>query len=81
VEESVSSKEYKLFLRLLRAEHRRAGLTQIELAKRLRETQTFVSKCGRCERRIDVIKLRAMCKALGTTFAGFVKNLDSTLGS
>ena len=79
MEKSVSSEDYKVFLRFLRAERRRAGLTQIELAKRLRETQTFVSKFERGERRVDVIELHAICEALGTSFTGFVKNLDSTL--
>jgi transcriptional regulator with XRE-family HTH domain len=79
VEKSVSSKDYKLFLRLLQAERRRAGVTQTELAKRLKEKQTFVSKFERGERRIDVIELRTICKALGTSFPAFVKNLDSSL--
>jgi transcriptional regulator with XRE-family HTH domain len=79
VEKSVSSKDYKLFLRSLRAERRRAGVTQEELAERLQETQTFVSKCERGERRIDVVELRAICKALGTSFTSFAKNLDSSL--
>ena len=79
MEKSVSSEDYKLFLRRLRAERRRAGVTQEELATRLKETQTFVSKCERGERRIDVIELRAICKALGTSFTAFVKNLDLSL--
>jgi transcriptional regulator with XRE-family HTH domain len=79
VEKSVSSKEYKLFLHLLRVERRRAGVTQADLAERLKETQTFVSKCERGERRIDVVELRAICKALGTSFTAFVKSLDSSL--
>ena len=40
-----------------------AGLTQAQLALRIGETQTFVSKCERGERRIDVIELRAFCRA------------------
>jgi transcriptional regulator with XRE-family HTH domain len=79
VEKSVSAKDYKLFLRQLRAERRRVGVTQVELATRLKETQTFVSKCERGERRIDVIELRAICTALGTSFTAFVKSLDSSL--
>jgi transcriptional regulator with XRE-family HTH domain len=79
VEKSVSSKDYKLFLRHLRAERRRVGVTQTELAARLKETQTFVSKVERGERRIDVIELRAICSALGTSFPAFVKKLDSSI--
>jgi ribosome-binding protein aMBF1 (putative translation factor) len=55
---------------------RRAGLTQIDLAKRIGETQCFVGKCERGERRIDVIELRVFCAALGILlrkFEGIVK--------
>lgn len=73
VEKSVSSKDYKLFLRVLRAERRRLGVTQSELGRRLHETQTFVSKFERGERRIDVVELRAICRAMGISFAAFVR--------
>ena len=39
-------------------------MTQIDMADRLAETQSFVSKCERGERRIDVAELRAFCRAL-----------------
>jgi hypothetical protein len=44
---------YAVFLQTLKAAREKAGLTQAQLAKRLGETQTFVSKCERGERRID----------------------------
>lgn len=80
MEKSVSAKEYKLFLRQLREQRVRAGLTQSDLAARLKETQTFISKCERGERRIDVIELRHFCDAMGVSFTSFLRNLDSLLG-
>ena len=80
MEKSLFSKSYTLFLRHLRTKRRRAGLTQAELAKRLGETQSFISKCERGERRIDVVELRAFCKALGISFTAFVKRLDRDMG-
>lgn len=79
MEKSVSSKDYKTFLRELRAAREQSGLTQEQLAGRLKETQTFVSKFERGERRIDVIELRAICLALGISFTGFVRSLDGRL--
>jgi transcriptional regulator with XRE-family HTH domain len=79
VEKSVSSKKYKLFLRELVKARRQAGVTQVELAKRLKATQTFVSKCERGERRIDVIELREFCYAMGVSFNEFTKSLDRQL--
>src|SRR5207244_3333591 len=79
MEKSLFSKGYKVFLRQLRLARQKAGLTQEELARRLKESQSFVSKCERGERRIDVIELRAFCKAIGVPFAEFARVLDRSL--
>jgi transcriptional regulator with XRE-family HTH domain len=80
MEKSLHSEGYALFLRQLRATRRSAGVTQIELAKRLDETQSFVSKCERGERRIDVVELREFCRALGVSFMEFTGRLDAGMG-
>lgn len=81
MDKSINSDAYKVFLRELRAARRASGLTQVDLAARLGETQSFVSKCERGERRLDVVELRTFCKAFGVSFAGFVVKLDKALGS
>ena len=58
-----------------------AKVTQVELAKRLGETQSFVSKCERGERRLDVVELRAWCRALGTTLVEFARSLERKLSA
>ena len=68
-------------LRLLKATRQRLGVTQEELATRLGETQSFVSKCERGERRLDVVELRAFCQALGRTLSRFVQELETELSS
>ena len=75
MEKTLHSKGYRLLLRRLREARRRAGVTQEELAARLGETQSFVSKCERDERRLDIVELRAFCKAMGVPFVGFVRRL------
>ncbi|WP_424217994.1 helix-turn-helix domain-containing protein [Thauera humireducens] len=40
-------------------------LTQVELASRLNATQTFISKCERGERRLDIVELKQWCEAIG----------------
>jgi len=60
------SLRYKQFLTALCAAREARGLTQVELAKKLRVTQSWVSKCERGSRRLDVIELEIWCKALGT---------------
>jgi len=81
MDKSIHSAQYKVFLRALHEMRRRAGLTQIDLAKRIGETQSFVSKCERGERRIDVIELRAFCTACGISLRKFEGTLERRLPS
>lgn len=79
MQKSLFTTEYRLFLRHLKSARRDAGLTQGELAERMSATQSFVSKCERGERRLDIVELRAWCKALGTPFPAFVANFDKAI--
>ena len=56
---------YQTLLTLLRDLRERAGFTQFALAESLGNTQTFISKIERGERRIDVVEFIEICDALG----------------
>jgi transcriptional regulator with XRE-family HTH domain len=71
MEKSIHSALYAEFLRIFRETRQRAGLTQVEVATRLGQTQSFVSKCERGERRIDVAELHAFCAAFGLSLRQF----------
>jgi hypothetical protein len=43
------------------------------------ETQAFVSKCERGERRIDVMELRTFCQAFGVELKQFVAAMEKAL--
>lgn len=79
MEKSIYSKEYSLFLEQLRNAREEKGLTQTEVAERLGQTQSFVSKVERGERRIDIVELRTLCIALDLPFISFVVSLDETI--
>ena len=79
MEKSIFTKEYVLFLNNLRAARKTAGLTQEQLAERLKQTQSFVSKCERGERRIDIVELRAFCQAIGISFSDFIQQLETAI--
>lgn len=79
MEKSIYTREYAALLRVLRELRRRAGITQVELARRLRQSQSFVSKVERGERRLDVIQVRTMCRKLGVTLREFVQRLEREL--
>jgi transcriptional regulator with XRE-family HTH domain len=79
MEKSIHSGHYAVFLDVLREVRERAGLTQVQLARMIGETQTFVSKCERGERRIDVIELRRFCQAFGLSLKQFVAALEKAM--
>ena len=76
---SLHSRDYAIFLAELRRARETAGVTQEDLAKGLRQTQTFVSKCERGERRIDLIEAREICRALKADFPTFIQSLEVIL--
>ena len=63
--QSTHNSDYQLLLAVLKAARKRAGVSQVDLADRLGNTQTFVSKCERGERRIDAVELVEFAEALG----------------
>ena len=81
MEKSVFTREYAVLLETLRDFRRAAKVTQVDLAKRIREGQSFVSKSERGERRLDVVQLREICFALGTTLPEFVAAFEKRLSS
>lgn len=81
MEKTTFSREYDLLRRMVREMRQRQGITQEELATRLRETQSFVSKCERGERRLDLVQLRAFCRALRIPFAEFVAEFERRVGA
>jgi transcriptional regulator with XRE-family HTH domain len=50
-----------------------AKLTQGQVAEKIGQTQSYVSKyeCG--EQRLDLIELEAICNAVGTSLVEFVR--------
>lgn len=76
MKKSIHTEQYALFLTVLKECRDRAGVTQVELASRLDATQTFVSKCERGERRLDVVELAQWCAAIGMSLCEFVTQLE-----
>ncbi|WP_374023227.1 helix-turn-helix domain-containing protein [Mycobacterium sp. HNNTM2301] len=75
MEKSIYSAEYQELCTVLRQLRKEAGLTQVDLAKLLDVPQSFVSKYEIGERRLDVIELRHVAKAIGTTVEVIISRL------
>ncbi|MGE0522473.1 MAG: helix-turn-helix domain-containing protein [Variibacter sp.] len=59
----------------MRETRRKAGLTQDELAKRLKRPQSFVAKYEGGERRLDVVELVAILRAMNADPVPFLRAL------
>jgi len=79
MEKSVTTAEYQVVVQLLREARTSAGITQVELAEMLQQTQSFVSKMERGDSRLDVIQLRTVLAALGFSLPTFVSELEKRL--
>jgi transcriptional regulator with XRE-family HTH domain len=66
--------DYQLFISALRDARDRAGVTQQELANRIDNTQTFISKVERGERRLDFVETIEICEALSISPSTFLNH-------
>lgn len=72
---SVHSSRYERLREALVAARQDAGLTQAEVAKKLRRPQSFVSKYERGERRLDVVEFVEVVDVLKADPAGIISQL------
>lgn len=56
------SKEHKIIVEKLKKARREAGLDQIEVAKKLGRSQSYLSKIESGQRKIDIIQLKKFAK-------------------
>lgn len=68
--------EKKRFLSLVRQMRVDAGLRQADLARKLGEPQSFVSRYESGDRRLDVLELRQICGVLGISLSDFIERLQ-----
>lgn len=57
---------------LLRQIRLDANLTQLQLAEKIGQTQSYVSKYENGEQRLDLIELESVCKAVDISLTSFV---------
>ncbi|MCK5241817.1 helix-turn-helix transcriptional regulator [bacterium] len=79
MKKTLRSQEQKALQKLLIDLRKEAGLLQADLAKKLDKPQSFVSKYEIGERRLDLIEVHYICKALGIQFSKFAKKIEKLL--
>ena len=70
---SVYSKDYKDIIERLKTARIEAGLGQVEVAKKLGKTQSYLSKIESGQRRFDVLQLKEFAKLYKKPLDYFVK--------
>ena len=68
-------KQYQRFRNLLTEARKSAGLTQVEIAARLKQPQSYVSKYESGVRRLDVVEYMQVAKAIGFDPAELIRKL------
>lgn len=76
---TIYTPEHRRLTGLLRSLREEAGLTQAEVAIRLRRPQSFVSKYERGERRLDLVELRVIGRTFGLSLAEVVARFEASL--
>ncbi len=71
--DTIRTKEYANFVEKLRKARLEAGLRQIDVAKKLKKTQSYVSRVEVGEQRLDVIELKKFAKLYKKDINYFIK--------
>ncbi len=70
---SRQTKEYAYFVERLRKARLEAGLTQTEVAKKLRRPQSHISNVESGQQRVDVVELQNFAKIYNKSIDYFIK--------
>ena len=70
---SIHTKQYAYFVERLRKAREEAGLTQVQVAKKLKRPQSHVSNVESGQQRVDVIELQTFAKMYNKDINYFIK--------
>jgi len=62
MKKSIHTKEYAYFVEKLRKARQEAGLTQVQVAKKLKRPQSYISNVESGQQRVDVVELQKFAK-------------------
>jgi transcriptional regulator with XRE-family HTH domain len=70
---SIHTKEYAYFVERLRKARLEAGLTQVQIAKKLGRPQSHISNVESGQQRVDVVELQRFAKIYNKDVNYFIK--------
>lgn len=73
MKKSIHTKEYAVFVEQLWKARQEAGLTQVQVAKKLKRPQSHISNIESGQQRVDVVELQRFAKMYGKDINYFLK--------
>lgn len=73
---TIHNEAYRKSIALLKAKRLEQGITQEQLAKKMQVSQAVISKIETCERRLDIIELREICRLINISFTDFAQEIE-----
>ena len=73
MEKTIKSKEYKAFIEKLIKARLATGLRQIDVAKKMKRPQSYISRVESGEYRIDVMEIKRLAKFYKREISYFIK--------
>ncbi len=70
---SIRTKEYAYFVERLQKARFESGLTQVEVAKKLKRPQSHISNVESGQQRVDVVELQNFAKIYNKNIGYFIK--------
>jgi len=77
---STHTAQYQALLERMRAARLKRGITQQELARRLRKPQSYVSKAENGERRLDVVEFMHFMRAIESEPFALLRDVEREYG-
>lgn len=76
MKKAIYSPEHKHLVEQLKKARTEAGLSQVEAAKRLKCTQSQLSKIESGQRRIDLVQLKELARTYGKSISHFLQEQE-----
>ena len=73
---SRQTKEYAYFVERLRKAREEAGLTQVQVAKKLKRPQSHISNVESGQQKVDVVELQFFAKVYNKDINYFIKKIN-----
>lgn len=70
---STQTKEYAIFIDRLKKARLEAGLTQVQVAKKIGRPQSHISNIEAGQQRVDVVEIKRFAKIYGKSIDYFLK--------